>query len=167
MNITKNNRKLKFNGHLVMGQDKNSNLNSFHRYQYQINEMTEMRNKNLENNSIYKSFENDIKIINSTNQDLVNDIKNGEKNLQILVQKLINIQSEGNKELTNIAEEISEKIKDLYKFLNNTINNQNEENFRLKMELNKALKENDNLREQVQFLAYEVLKLEEINKENN
>ncbi len=167
MNIKNNEGKLKFNGYLIMNQDKKRNLNNFQRYQYHINESTDMRNKNLENSSPNSSFINNITMINSANQDLINDLNNGKKNMEILVKTLIHIQDEGNSELINISKDISQKIKDLYKYLFDIINSHNEENFKLNIELNKALKENDILRKQVNFLTNEVLKLEELNKENN
>ena len=80
--------------------------------------------------------------------------------MEILVQKLINIQTEGQSELTKIAKDIGEKITDLYKYLIDTINKQNEENYNLQIELNKALKENEQLKYQINFLRNELEKLE-------
>ena len=155
--------KFRTNGQLIMSPGEKRRMNNFQRYQYQINEFTDIRNKNLDNSLSNKSFINGITVINSTNLDLLNDLKNGKKNMEILVKNLNNLKSEGNNELINITNEISEKIKDLYKFLINNINNQNEENYKLKLELNKALKENDFLRNQVNYLTNEILKLEQIN----
>ena len=166
MNL-KNDGKFKFNGNLIMTPDKKRNLNNFQRYQYQIDDINDMRNKNLENNLPYKSFEYDISTINSTNQDILNDVKIGKRNMELLVQELINIHSEGKSQLSNIAREIGDKITDLYRYLIDTINNQNKEKYILELELNRALKENDELREQVNLLTSEVLKLEAIIKVND
>ena len=166
MNL-KNDRKFKFNGNLIMTPDKKRNLNNFQKYQYQIDDINDMRNKNLENNLPYKSFEYDISTINSTNQDILNDVKIGKRNMELLVQELINIHSEGKSQLTNIAREIGDKITDLYRYLIDTINNQNKEKYILELELNKALKENDELKEQVNMLTNEILKLEAIIKIND
>ena len=166
MNL-KNDRKFKFNGNLIMTPDKKRNLNNFQKYQYQIDDINDMRNKNLENNLPYKSFEYDISTINSTNQDILNDVKISKRNMELLVQELINIHSEGKSQLTNIAREIGDKITDLYRYLIDTINNQNKEKYILELELNRALKENDELREQVNLLTSEVLKLEAIIKVND
>ena len=166
MNL-KNDGKFKFNGNLIMTPDKKRNLNNFQRYQYQIDDINDMRNKNLENNLPYKSFEYDISTINSTNQDILNDVKISKRNIELLVQELINIHSEGKSQLTNIATEIGDKITDLYRYLIDTINNQNKEKYILELELNRALKENDELREQVNLLTSEVLKLEAIIKVND
>ena len=167
MNLKHNDTKFKLNANLIMTPNKIINNNSFKRYQYQINELTNLRNKYLDNYLPYKSFENDIRIINMTNEDLINDIKNGKQNMEILVEKLINIQSEGQNELVNIAKGIGEKITDLYKYFIEIINKQNEENQKLQIELNKALKENEVLRAQINFLTNELIKIEEIIKSDN
>ena len=160
MNIKNNDGKFKFNGSLIMCPDKRRNMNNFQRYQYQINELTDIRNKNLENNSPFQTFENDINTIDSTNQDLINDVKTGQRNMELLAQQLIDIHLEGKSELTNIAMEIGKKITDLYIYLIDTINKQNKEKFLLQLELEKALKENNELRQQVNFLSNEISKLE-------
>ena len=145
---------------IIKTPEKKVNNYNFQRYRYQINELTNLRNNYLDNYSPNKSFENDIKVINMTNEDLINEIKDGKKNMEILVQKLINIQTEGQSELTKIAKDIGEKITDLYKYLIDTINKQNEENYNLQIELNKALKENEKLKYQINFLRNELEKLE-------
>ena len=165
MNLKKNNAKFKFNGNLIMSPFKDRSL---YRYQYQINAMSDLRNKNLDNIANNNSlFDKDINILNSSNEDILNDIKRGKRNMEILVQKLIDIQSEGKNELTNIAKEISNKITDLYKYLIETNNEHNKEKYKLEIEINKAINENCDLRRQISILNNEIIKLEEINKINN
>ena len=142
-------------------------LNNLQKYQYQINEINEIRNRSIDNegnNLSYKSFDYDISTVNSVNQELIKDILKGKKIMDILVQKLIKINSEGKLELTNITKEISEKITDLYGYLMNIIEQENKEKYRLKTELIKSLKENEELRKQVIILTSEVMKLEEVIK---
>ena len=140
-------------------------LNNLQKYQYQVNEINELRNRtidNVDNNISYKSFDYDISNVNSVNQDLIKDIQKGKKNMDILVQKLIKINSDGKLELTNITKEISEKITDLYGYLMNIIDQENKEKYKLKAELIRSLKENEELRKQVIILTSEVMKLEDI-----
>ena len=140
-------------------------LNNLQQYQYQINEINELRNRtidNVDNNITLKSFDNDISNVNSVNQELIKDIQKGKKNMEILVQKLVKINSDGKSELTNITKDISEKITDLYGYLMNIIDQENKEKYKLKAELIKSLKENEELRNQVIFLTSEVTKLENI-----
>ena len=164
MNLKNNDEKFKFNGSLIMCPEKRRHLNNFQRYQYQINEFTDMRNKTLDNNLPYQSLENEVSTIDSTNQDLINDIKAGKRNMELLAQQLIDIHSEGKSELTNIAREIGKKITDLYIYLIDTINKQNKEKYILQLELDKQLKENDELRQQVKFLSNEIEKIERLLK---
>ena len=145
----------------IMNQDNNKFLNNYEKYQFQMNEINDLRNKDLDNNSI-KSFNEDINSVSSINQDLINDINKEKKNMDILVKKLIDIDKEGKFELTNIVKDISEKISDLYSYLIDTINDQDKEKLKLHLELKKALRENDELKEQVNFLRNEVLKIEEV-----
>ena len=167
MNLKINSGKLKFNGNLIVNPFKNRNT---YRYQFQVDAMTNLRNKYLDtisNNNRSNPFDKDITIINSSNEDLINDIKRGKRNMEILVQKLIDIQTEGRNELSNIANEMGNKITDLYKYLIDTINEQNKEKIKLEIEINNALRENSDLRRQISILTNELIKLEEINKINN
>ena len=161
MNEKKYDDKFKINANLIMSPDKKRNVNNFFNYQHNIGEMTNIRNKNIDNSSNL-SFDNDITLINSTNVDLLNDIRRGKRNMDILVRKLVDIHSEGKKELTNIAKEISSKITDLYEYLIDTINNQNKEKFKLEIEISNCIKENSELRKQIIILTNEIVKLEEI-----
>ena len=140
-------------------------LNNLQKYQYQVNEINELRNRtldNADNNITYKSFDYDISNVNSVNQELIKDIQKGKKNMDILVQKLVKINSDGKLELTNITKQISEKITDLFGYLMNVIDQDNKEKYKLKAELIKSLKENEKLKKQVIFLTSEVMKLEDI-----
>ena len=87
MKLKINEGKFKFNGELIMSPERNKiNKNTFELYQYQINELTDMRNTFLENNSSIKSFNNEIVNINLTHKDLIEEINRGKQNIEILVQ---------------------------------------------------------------------------------
>ena len=64
-----------------------------------------------------------------------------------------------------MSEEISGKISELYEYLIETFNEQNQETIRLQIELHKALNENNNMKQQINILLNQVLELEKINKD--
>ena len=131
-------------------------------YKFNYGGKTEVRRKNLEDNFFPPSLHNIIKLISTTNVELAEDLKNSAKNFEILIQKLVEINNEGNNELTNIAREFSIKITTIYENFAKTINAQLTDNFKLKLEIDKEIKENDELKLKVQLLTKAINKLETI-----
>ena len=131
-------------------------------YKFNYEGKAEIRRKNLEDKFFSPSIHNVIRIISLTNKELAEDLKISAKNFEILIQKLVEINNEGNNELTNIARDFTVRITTIYENFAKSINAQLTENIKLKLEIDKEMKENDALKSKVQLLTKAVYKLENI-----
>ena len=128
-------------------------------YQYHTQDIGDIRKKNISDGTI-STFNNVIKTVDTINQDLAIDLRKGKKNLDVLIQKLIEINDEGKVELSNIAKDISNKVIYIYDNLVTAINEQRCENLKLQLEISNITKEKNNLRHEVELLTEAVRKLE-------
>lgn len=128
-------------------------------YQYHTADIGDIRKINFHDGSM-STFNNVIKTVDTINQDLANDLRKGKRNLDVLINKLIEINDEGKMELSNIAKDISNKIVYIYDNLVTAINEQRTEHLKLELELSKALKEKSDIKHEVDLLTEAVRKLE-------
>ena len=128
-------------------------------YKYRTENIGDIRKTNF-NDGTVSTFNNVIKTVDTINQDLANDLRKGKRNVDVLINKLIEINDEGKVELSNIAKDISNKIVYIYDNLVVAINEQRTENLRLQLQLTKAIKEKSELRHEVDLLTEAVRKLE-------
>ena len=106
------------------------------------------------------TFNNVIQTVDTINQDLANDLRSNKRIMDVLINKLVDINDEGKVELSNIAKDLSNKIVYIYDNLVTCINEQRSENLKLQLELAKASKEKNELKHEVELLTEAVRKLE-------
>ena len=128
-------------------------------YQYHTADIGDPRKRIMDDGTM-STFHNVIRTVDTINQDLANDLRKGKKNMDTLINKLIEINDEGKIELSNIAKDISNKIVYIYDNLVTAINDQRCQNLKLQIELSKASKEKNNLKHEVEMLTEAVRKLE-------
>ena len=129
------------------------------KYQYHTSDIGDQRKMNL-NDETMSTFHNVIKTVDTINHELAVDLRKGKRNLDVLINKLIEINDEGKVELSNIAKDISNKIVYIYDNLVTAINEQRCENLKLQLEISKIYKEKNNLRHEVDLLTEAVRKIE-------
>lgn len=94
------------------------------------------------------------------NNDLSQDLHICKKNINYLINLLVEINDLGKIELSTIAKDLSNKIVYIYDNLVTLINNQRTENLKMQLEVAKATKEKNDLRHEVDLLTEDVRLLE-------
>ena len=128
-------------------------------YQYKTEHIGDVRKKPFDDGTV-STFNNVIESIGNINQDLANDLRTSRKNINHLINLLVEINDIGKVELSNITKDLSNKIVYIYDNLVTNINEQRSENLKLQIELSKALKDKNELRHEVELLTEAVRKLE-------
>lgn len=128
-------------------------------YEYKTENIGDVRKKPFDDGTV-STFNNVIESIANINQDLANDLRTSRKNINHLINLLVEINDLGKVELSNITKDLSNKIVYIYDNLVTNINEQRSENLKLQIELAKALKEKNEIRHEVELLTEAVRKLE-------
>lgn len=130
-------------------------------YMYKTDEIGYAK-KNFKNEISMSTFTNVIETVSKMNADLANDLRMSQKNINHLINLLVEINDTGKNELVkNISMDIRNRIAFIYDNLCNNINQQRTENLKLELELAEATNEKNEIRYQVGVLSEEVRKLEE------
>jgi hypothetical protein len=128
-------------------------------YQYHTADIGDLLKKNAQDGTM-STFNNVIQTVDTINQDLANDLRSNKRIMDVLINKLVDINDEGKVELSNIAKDLSNKIVYIYDNLVTLINEQRSENLKLQLELAKATKEKNDIKHEVEVLTEAVRKLE-------
>lgn len=128
-------------------------------YQYRTMKIGDPRQMSLNDGSM-STFNNVIQTVNTINKELADELKTSKRNIDKLINLLVEINDIGKIELSNITKDLSNKIVYIYDNLVTSINEQRSENLKLEVELAKATKEKNEIRHEVELLTEAVRKLE-------
>ena len=130
-------------------------------YEYKTVNIGDVRKKTFETfENTTSTFNNVIETVSTINADLANDLRTSRKNINHLINLLVEINDIGKVELSNITKDLSNKIVYIYDNLVTHINQQRSENLKLEIELAKATKEKNEIRHEVEILTETIRKLE-------
>lgn len=134
-------------------------LETANQYLYKTENIGDVRKK-FRNDISSSTFTNVIETISTMNKDLANDLKVSKKNINHLINLLVEINDIGKTELSNITKDLSNRIVYIYDNLCTCINEQRSENLKLQIEIIKATKEKNEIRHEVELLTEAVRKME-------